>query len=554
MGHPSSIPLIEFLKGRIYLGAYDRRPSNTSKLVFFTVEDELPYNAFDRDFGPLHMGHLYRFAVMLHSELNDESNSGKAIVIYSSTTPQARANITCMLCCYMVLIQSWAPHQVLQPISQIDPPVAPFRDAGYAKSDFEITIQDVVYGVWRAKERGMIDLTSFDLAEFEQYERVDQGDLSLVSPDFVAFASPKGNRGEPLDEAFVQVLKYFHKHDVKMVVRLNSHLYDAMEFTKRGIKHIDMIFDDGTCPTMDIVQDFVGVAEGIIAEGGKIAVHCKAGLGRTGCLIGAHLIYTHGFTANECIGYMRMIRPGMVVGPQQHWLYLHQNEFRNWKFTMVLDNIPNSRLSGFSPLIPYEVFKARQKTKYGNAANRSFSPMMKRRVSGRMKSVLHTAVPISSPGQPRKGTNGRYVSNSFITTNSDEEYEDIEESREEDEEADEVKQLEEDGDGSKNESVLNEISMDKENSTDIKHSDSVATPEASFVESRRNRLSQSPPSSWRVLRSITSPNSKKPEQIDSNSRLMTKVRGSKMVCQINGSSDKMLSSGAVHKNGSRKRS
>lgn len=215
------------------------------------------------------------------------------------------------------------------------------------------------------------------------------------------------------------MLDYFVKNNVQLVVRLNSHLYDAKEFTKRNIQHIDMIFDDGTCPTLEYVQKFIGAAECIINRGGKIAVHCKAGLGRTGCLIGAHLIYTHGFTANECIAYMRMIRPGMVVGPQQHWLYLNQNYFRDWRHTMILDNRPDEFIGNLFPLCSYDDFKRRMKEAKKKShmeqsnqlqinssfvADSSFSatPIRRRKISGALASKIQTAVPADAPGQPRK--------------------------------------------------------------------------------------------------------------------------------------------------------
>lgn len=57
---------------------------------------------------------------------------------------------------------------------------------------------------------------------------------------------------------------------------------------------------------------------------GSIAVHCRAGLGRTGTIIGLWLMDNHDFKAKEAIGWMRFNRNGMVIGQQAD--YLVKNE------------------------------------------------------------------------------------------------------------------------------------------------------------------------------------------------------------------------------------
>lgn len=69
----------------------------------------------------------------------------------------------------MVLIQAWPPHLALAPIAQADPPYMPFRDAGYSQADFILNIQDVVYGVWKAKEENLCQLKEFNLEEYVVY-------------------------------------------------------------------------------------------------------------------------------------------------------------------------------------------------------------------------------------------------------------------------------------------------------------------------------------------------------------------------------------------------
>lgn len=99
-------------------------------------------------------------------------------------------------------------------------------------------------------------------------------------------------------------------------MRLNENLYDARLFERQGIRVFDMEFPDGSCPSDSVVKKFVDIMDTYEGQGG-VAVHCRAGLGRTGTIIGCYMMQRYNISDSKAlIAWMRLCRPGMVVGDQ----------------------------------------------------------------------------------------------------------------------------------------------------------------------------------------------------------------------------------------------
>lgn len=87
--------------------------------------------------------------------------------------------------------------------------------------------------------------------------------------------------------------------------------YDPNVFMKHGIYYYNFALKDYGDATMSKLLDMVKVVAFAVQEG-RVAIHCHAGLGRTGVLIACYLIYSLRVRANDAIRFVRMKRPSAI--------------------------------------------------------------------------------------------------------------------------------------------------------------------------------------------------------------------------------------------------
>ncbi|XP_061931379.1 dual specificity protein phosphatase CDC14C isoform X2 [Apis cerana] len=323
----------EFIKDRLYFVTLKTmtKPKSTPNTHYFSIDDELVYENFYDDFGPLNLAMLYHYCQKVNKKLKAVTLRKKKIVHYTIMDPAKRVNAAFLIGSYAILYCKHTAEEAYNCLTNNpdSPSFIMFRDASVGTPWFEISLIECLSAIYKCHKLGFFNFQDFCVKEYEYFERVENGDLNWIIPGkFIAFCGPyakfKIENGYPL-HAPESYFTYFHYNNVTTIIRLNKKIYDASIFTDAGFDHKDLFFLDGSTPTDSIMRQFLKIAEN---ANGAVAVHCRAGLGRTGSLIGCYIMKHYHLTAHETIAWIRICRPGSVIGHQQEWLekkeaYLH---------------------------------------------------------------------------------------------------------------------------------------------------------------------------------------------------------------------------------------
>lgn len=111
-------------------------------------------------------------------------------------------------------------------------------------------------------------------------------------------------------------LRSLRSQGVDTIISLSLDAPDEVLLRTLRFKHHHFPLPDMSAPDMGFIERFVAILDHELDQGRSVAVHCGAGLGRTGTLIACYFV-NEGLSAREAIERVRRSRPGAVESAAQ---------------------------------------------------------------------------------------------------------------------------------------------------------------------------------------------------------------------------------------------
>lgn len=133
----------------------------------------------------------------------------------------------------------------------------------------------------------------------------------------------------PSDQNILTYIQELKKHNVSAVVRVCEPSYKIDDLNSIGIEVIDLVYDDGTFPPGEVVDEWFKLLKNQFHENPDacVAVHCVSGLGRAPVMVALALIEL-GLKYEEAVELIREKRRGAINAKQLGFLEKYRPKSR----------------------------------------------------------------------------------------------------------------------------------------------------------------------------------------------------------------------------------
>lgn len=115
-------------------------------------------------------------------------------------------------------------------------------------------------------------------------------------------------------------IEFLRKQGITAIITLTEEPLPTQLLNGTNIKNIHIPLKDHQPADPHTIADIVKTVNQLLAEGEKVLVHCRAGLGRTGMVLTAYLMAEEKTGWRESLEKIRHIRPGSVEPVQEKTL------------------------------------------------------------------------------------------------------------------------------------------------------------------------------------------------------------------------------------------